>query len=300
MGPDFAFDKSLPFFVPPNPVPIEAFANGHFKAGLQVDLVINGGSIDAHIPFNIFADTIYNKTTDTLQIHTSAELAPGGGFTTTGPEGSVDLKFILDFLANVGIEDALGLGIGLSKTLSLQPDPIHLPPFPISSTSPDLPYTVPLPAGLSISFDWPHLSVADNAQNGNLISGDKASNNFIQLNADLDFAAAQLFPLFAPIEAVLDPDPTSDSNFELFDLDVKGGANFLQKFVLEALGLTGTVTLEDNEQHPFGQDWVIHNASKVDGADANNTSTSRVGDAQRDATQHDVNRLQYWGPARPA
>ena len=271
VGPDFPFNESAPFFDPPNPIPLEASIQGHFKAGLQVDLHIEGGSIDAHIPFDITADTLYNKTTDTLLIHTGAELAPGGGFKTTGPEGSVDLKFILDFLATVGIEDALGLGIGISKTLSLQPDPIHLPPFPVSSTSPDLPYTVPLPAGLSIGFDWPHLSVADNAQNGNLILGDGASNNFIQLNADLDFAAAQLFPLFAPIEAILNPDPTSDSNFEIFDLDVKGGANFLQKFVLEALGLTGMVTLEDGEHNPFGQDFVIHNASKVDGLDANNT-----------------------------
>ena len=64
---------------------------------------------------------------------------------------------------------------------------------------------MPLPAGLSISFDWPHLSVEDEEQSGNMVSGDGASNNFIQLNSDIDFAAAQLFPLFAPIEAILRP-----------------------------------------------------------------------------------------------
>lgn len=64
VGPDFAFNESqllpnpFPPFLPPA---FRATAEGHFKAGLQVDLVINGGSIDAHIPFNIFADTIYNK-----------------------------------------------------------------------------------------------------------------------------------------------------------------------------------------------------------------------------------------------
>jgi hypothetical protein len=98
-------------------------------------------------------------------------------------------------LASLGIEDSFGLGIGVSQTLSLQSDPLSL--INLSSTSPDLPYKVRLPAGLSISFDWPHLSVQSSAQNGDTISGDGASNNFIQLNADLDFAAAQLFPLFA-------------------------------------------------------------------------------------------------------
>src|SRR5262245_23692051 len=129
---------------------------------------------------------------------------------------------------------------------------------------------MPLPAGLSIGFDWPHLSVHQEDQSGNTVSGDGASNNFIQLNADLDFAAAQLFPLFAPIEAVLDPDPLDPNNFELLDLDVNGGVNFLQKFVLNALGLDGTITFENGDQKTFhaGDTLpIIHNASRLDGPD---------------------------------
>jgi hypothetical protein len=271
LGPDIPFDQSLPFFVPPNPIPVEAFAKGHFKAGLQVDIHIEGGDIDAHLPFDITVDTTYNKTTDSLLIHTGAALAPGGGFDTTGPEGNVGLKFILDFVAELGIEDALGLGIGLSQTLSLQPPPLDL--FSASSTDPDLPFTVPLPAGFSLTFDWPHLSTVNEAQNGNEISGDGASNNFVQLNLDVDFAAAQLFPLFAPIEAILDSDPTSEDNFELLDLDVHAGANFLQEFVLKALGLGGTLTFENGDTRNFipGQDILIRNASALDGADADST-----------------------------
>jgi hypothetical protein len=253
------------------PAPVEAFAQGHFKAGLQVNIHIEGGAIDAHIPFDITVDTTYNKTIDSLLIHTDAALAPGGGFTTTGPEGNFSLEFILDFLAKLGVEDALGLGIGVSQTLSLQPDPLEL--ISASSTDPDLPYNVPLPAGLTLSFDWPHLSTTSDTQSGNTISGEGASNNFIQLNMDVDFAAAQLFPLFEPIEAVLDPDPTSEDNFELLDLDVNGGANFLQKFVLNALGLGGTLTFENGTSQAFvpGRDIVIRNASSLEGADANNT-----------------------------
>jgi len=269
VGPNISFDESAPFPIPAPPFVLEAFAKGHFKTGLQVDIHLEGGAIDAHLPFDITVDTTYNKTTDDLLIQTGAELAPGATFTTTGPEGNVSLKFILDFLAEVGIEDPLGFGIGLSKTLSLQPDPIDLLPIPVSSTSPDLPFTVPLPAGLSISFDWPHLSVHQEDQSGNTVSGDGASNNFIQLNADVDFAVAQLFPLFAPIEAVLDPDPLDPNNFEILDLDVNGGANFLQKFVLNSLGLDGTLTFENGHQETFQQNIpIIHNASTLDGPDA--------------------------------
>jgi hypothetical protein len=144
----------------------------------------------------------------------------------------------------------------------------------LSSTSPDLPYNVPLPAGLSISFDWPHLSVQQDDQSGNVVSGDGASNNFIQLNWDVDFGVAQIFPLFAPIEAVLDPDPLDPDNFEILDLDVSGGANFLQNFVLEALGIGGTLTFENGDQKTFlpGQDIpIIPNASSLDGPDEGTT-----------------------------
>ena len=42
----------------------------------------------------------------------------------------------------------------------------------LSSTSPDLPYNVPLPAGLSISFDWPHLSVQQEDANTFLVEAE--------------------------------------------------------------------------------------------------------------------------------
>jgi hypothetical protein len=270
LGPNLSFDKSLTFLTPTfPPVPAEAFARGHFKTGLQVDLHIEGGQIDAHLPFDVTVDTTYNRTTDSLLIQTGAELAPGARFETRGPEGAVRLAFVLDFLAELGIEDALGLGIGVSETLKLAPPPLEL--LNLSSTSPDLPYTLPLPGGLSLGFDWPHLSVASETQSGTLLSGEGASNNFIQLNLDVDYALAQLFPLFAPIEAVLDPDPLAEDNFELLDLDVSGGANFLQKFALEALGLRGTLTFEDGTTRgPFvlGDILpVIRNASNLDGGD---------------------------------
>jgi len=94
------------------------------------------------------------------------------------------------------------------------------------------------------------------------------------LNLDVDYAAAQLFPAFAPIEAVLDPDPTSETNFELFDLDINAGANLLQNFVLDALKLDGTLIFENDQTFDFkvGDDLpIIRDASSLDGPDSNDT-----------------------------
>src|SRR5262249_41870877 len=71
-GTAFAIDKSL--FLGPN-VSLDAdlglaTTEGHFKAGLTADLHIQGGAINAHIPFDITVDTTYNTTTDTLLVHT--------------------------------------------------------------------------------------------------------------------------------------------------------------------------------------------------------------------------------------
>jgi Cadherin-like domain len=273
IGPDIPFDESVTFITPTiPPLPVTASVEGHFKVGLQVNVTFDGGAITAHLPYDITIDTTYNETTDSLLIQTGAALALGSNFSTTGPEGSIDVAFIVDFLAKIGLEDGIAGIVGIDKTFAFQPDPLHLIDF--SGTSPDLPFTVPLPAGLSINLDWPHLSGGSTGQSGSQILGEASSNNFIQLNLDVDFAAAQLFPLFAPIEAVLDPDPTSETNFELFDLDINAGANLIQKFVLDALTLGGTLTFENNQTKDFlvGEDIpIIHNASSLDGPDLDHT-----------------------------
>ena len=78
--------------------------DGHFKAGLTADLHLQGGAIDAHIPFDITVDTTYNKTTDTLLIHTNDALAKtGASFTTSGPEGNLTFGFLIDAAIDAGI-----------------------------------------------------------------------------------------------------------------------------------------------------------------------------------------------------
>ena len=265
----------LPLFLGPN-VSLNAdlvlaTTEGHFKAGLTADVHLQGGAIDAHIPFDITVDTTYNTTTDSLLIHTGAVLASGGGFSTTGPEGNFSLGALLDFA--IAIKDpVLGHiiysyntpGNVLSGTLAA-----------FSSTSPDLPSTLSVPFG-SISLDWPHLSTTSTTPTGNMISSDGTSNNFITLTADLDYMAAYFFPIFQPVEEFIGPDITDDdpeSTFQWLDLKASIGANLLQEFVLKALGLGGTLIFEDGttQNFVFGQDILIPNASHLEGDDANGT-----------------------------
>ena len=275
IGPDIPFNESQTFLVPvvgPIPLPVDASVEGHFKVGLQVNVTFDGGAITAHLPYDITIDTTFNETTDSLLIQTQAALAAGANFTTTGPEGSVDIAFVIDLLAKVGLEDGIAGVIGIDQTFALQPDPVHLIDF--SSTGPDLPDIIPLPGGFSITLDWPHLSGGSTGQSGNEVEGAASSNNFIQMNLDVDAAAGQYFPLFEPIEAVLDPDPTSETNFELLDLDINAGANLLQKFVLDALKLDGQMKFENGQNLNFkvGDDIpIIRNASGLDGPDLNHT-----------------------------
>jgi len=273
IGPNIPFDESQTFLTPTIiPVPVTASAEGHFKIGLQVNVTFDGGHITAHLPYDITIDTTYNETTDSLLIQTGAALESGANFTTTGPEGNVDVSFVIDFLAKLGLEDGIAGVVGIDKTFALQPDPFHL--FGFSSTGSDLPDIVPLPGGFSITLDWPHLSGGSTGQSGNEVLGAASSNNFVQFNVDADAAAAFYFPLFEPIEAVIDPDPTSESNFELFDLDLSAGANLLQKFVLDALKLDGKLIFENNQTVNFkvGDALpIIRNASNLDGPDLNNT-----------------------------
>ena len=277
-GTAFSIDKSF-FLGPDIPLDQDLFlfaTEGHFKAGLTADLHIQGGAINAHIPFDITVDTTYNTTTDTLLVHTGAALASGGGFTTTGPEGNFSLGALLDFAFALNAIDPTGIfppsnvfsystpSNVLSGTLAA-----------LSSTSPDLPIALDVPFG-SISLDWPHLSTTSTTPSGNTISGSGASNNFIDLTADLDYMASYFFPILQPVEEFIGPDitdPDPESTFQWLDIKAGIGANLLQNFVLKALGLGGTLAFENDTMQPItlGGDVVIKHASSLEGNDPNHT-----------------------------
>ena len=152
--------------------------DGSFKVGFTDDILLQSGEINAHIPVNITVDTTYNTTTDSLLIHTQGLLATGGGFTAIGPEGHYDLGFLVSILIDAGI-----LTDGeqsYSTTSSAFPGVV---PNPFSSEHE--PFTTSFGQS-QLKLEWPHLSVTNETQVNNEISGDNASNNFIEFDADVD------------------------------------------------------------------------------------------------------------------
>jgi hypothetical protein len=255
-GIDQPFDLDVPFPIPVPPFVAVATAEGHVKAGFQSTIHLQAGDIDATVPFDISVDTNYNKTTDALLISPAAALGAGGTFMTTGPEGFFKLDFIFEYLLEAGVEFPIDLTTSIGDSIQEKL---------IDFDSQDAAITLPLPAGLSISLAWPHLSTNGSQATATTLEGDGASNNFLQINLDVDQLAAYFFP---PI-GVLDPEPTNPDNFEWLDLDVNAGLNFLQNFILTAAGIVGTITFENGVTQAFSflSDLLIQNASTLDADD---------------------------------
>jgi hypothetical protein len=235
---------------------------GHFKAGFVADLHITGGEIDARLPMNIGIDTTYNKTTNSLLIETSALLASGGSFTASGLGGSFDLGFLVDALIDIVLVPTLTV----NETVSVFPSVL-----PFDSTS--SPYFSSIPSWGSIGLAWPNLSVTKESENlvNGTVTGDGASNDFIELTADLDALAlslvgagpvADLLRLIGPDYQDADPEIT----FQYLDVGITASANLLQQFVLDVVDVGGTLTFEDGSTQSFtlGDDIVIRNAATLD------------------------------------
>ena len=225
------------------------------KAGFQIDIHLEGGGIDATVPVNVTVDSTYNKTTDTIYLTSSAALASGGSFQTHGPEGSLYLALIFNYIAY------------FSAFSDFLPD-INIGPFSSNNTLPiidlntsDPAYVVSLLNGaIEVAVEWPHISVNNDP---GLMSGSGASNNILQTTLDVD-AWANL--ILGGALTFLDADTSTESNFELADLDLVGGLNLLQSFGITLAGQTVDLVLEDGVHFlmTFGTPLTITNASSHD------------------------------------
>lgn len=221
------------------------------KAGFDIDVHFEGGQIDATVPIDVTVNTTYNKTTDTVYIDPYLSLGLGGSFTTQGPEGSFLLDFIFEASANLHASllwfDVYKDGFTENRSENI---------FDLDSSDPASVYTL-LGGLIDIGFEWPHLSVTGG------LSGSGTSNDFLFLTLDVDQLANLLL---GGALSFIDPNPTDPDNFELIDLDITGGLNFIQEF---ALGLAATSTmlvLEDGTEFAltFGTPMTISNVSQYD------------------------------------
>lgn len=276
-----------------------AGVDGHIQLGLQSTLQFNGGEIDATAGYDLTVETNFNKTVDTLLIDTSAALT-GTHFDTVGPEGSYLLAFLYDVAlhayAGVNIDlGALGSVGGQADLLNLSFGPGSVPILDINSQ--DLGGTINLPPPLdafSLDFAWPHLTTS--ASGGSIVDSSGASNNFLQLNLDLDQLVADL--LFGGANP-LDP-PRIDfgpvyADANLLNVVLSAGLNFLQQFEMAMGSIHGTLLFEDgsSQAFTFGDSLQIEHASAIDAGGNNDGHVDFAFALAPDSTLHNDTDLGF-------
>jgi hypothetical protein len=267
--------------------PFVAGIDGHVKLGFQSTLHFEGGDIDALADYDVMVETNYNKTVDVLLIDTSA-LLTDASFFTEGPVGSYMLDFVYDILLNayagVSIDfgsidfDPLGiipgdqtLSLGsIDETLNVStgnigPGSINI----IDLDSDSLGGTIDFPPpadSLSLDFAWPNITTSG-TDPLNPVHSMGASNNFLQLNLDVDDVLATILGLpvnpLHPVDFEVGP---FFADVDLLNVFVNAGLNFLQEFDMTMGDLTGVLMFEDGSNSLFtiGDSLQISDASLID------------------------------------
>jgi hypothetical protein len=195
------------------------------KAGVQVDLNINGGSFSATLPFNITLNDVYNKTTDTLQVNGTDSALPGT-LDTIGPGGNFDLKLIFQALASVGGQLCAGVCVGSHTTI---------PQFGKTSSvlsvdSANAHDTFPL-GPFTLSLTYPQVNTHGTGTTS--ISSSKMAQG-LGLSIDVVEAILDAFIGTDPLKGDLD----GFGSYDLLSANLKAGLNLQQQFDLTNTGLT--------------------------------------------------------------
>lgn len=239
------------------------------RAGLESDLFISGGEVDANVPFQLDFDTSFNRASDVLRVDTGGALLPGGGFDTTGPFATYQLDFVFELDWDLFIEV-------IDVTL-LDLDPAAIDTgfniFDYDSRTSD-PISVEVVTGVTVDFEWPTLDTVGSEGATGAYSSSGASNNALQLNVNVLDVAFNFLGLPNPLENTIDfHDEVTDTgvivNWELLGLDLFAGLNFLQDFeiTVDANSIAGALTDETGGMHDFmlGDSLDFYGASSLDG-----------------------------------
>ena len=143
---------------------------------------------------------------------------------------------------------------------------------------------------LSVDFAWPTVETSGTT------SSSGASNNFLQLNLDLDQLISDI--AFDGVDP-FDPPSVSVGPFyadpDLLNIVASVGANFLQDFALSLGKVEGTLLFEDgsSQAFTFGDNLTIANASAIDAAGNNDGHVDFTFEVTPDATLNNDTSLGF-------
>jgi hypothetical protein len=210
------------------------------KAGFQADLNVNAGSFNGQLPFNVTLNDTFNKTTNTLEIDPSESQLGGGGFTTQGPGGSLEIDLVFDVIAKAH-------GGPLNLTLSTFVDKVL-----IQKNSSTLGHSFSLPDGLgSVTVNWPQVNTTGSNPNPGTIEATGTSKPIFNLNID---------PIAVVLDAILGSDPLKGSvgslpgvqiSYTILAATLAPGVDVQQTFDLNASGLTPVLKNGSGTTIPF-------------------------------------------------
>ena len=237
------------------------------KAGFQSTLNFEGGDIDANLAYNFEVDTNYNKTTDMLLI-SSSQLLTGGDFVTQGPQGSYKLDFIFNYDISAAVTYDIGVDSGTIVRVDIYGNNTQNI-LDLDSENLALEIRFPDPFGsLSATLAWPNIATDASASPPppGEYTASGSSNNFLQLNLDVDQALADIFLRGANPFSLSANVGVAGGTLDLLDLDIYGGLNFLQSFLMQEQGIAATLHFENgfNQAFVFGDDIELSNASLID------------------------------------
>ncbi|MDY7014731.1 MAG: PEP-CTERM sorting domain-containing protein [Cyanobacteriota bacterium] len=241
------FEIPIPFFDDID-IGFSAFTNG--KVGLQSTLDLNGGTVNALIPVNLFL-TLPDEPVlkgETFVVQSGFSFADTATFNTSSPDASYNLDFIFDVAAGIDVNPGFDLGFDIDKSSNL-----------VSFDSGDLSFEIDSNFGnLGVSF--PEIETTGSLSGSHQLAS-SGEDEFLEGTLDVDAIATSLFGL-PPLQGSKSVNlPIVDDlgfSYNLLDIETAASLSVLQSFFLTGT-LPALFTLENGTQIPFkiGEDIAI-------------------------------------------
>ncbi|MFL6726113.1 MAG: beta strand repeat-containing protein [Sphingomicrobium sp.] len=227
-------------------------ATVYLKSGFQADLHIDSGTFAGDLPFQVNLANTYNEINHALQVDPTDSQAGGGGFTTTSPNGSFGLDFILDIVARIYTAGDIGnASTGFST---------HIFQTLVHFNSSTLATSFDLPDGFgTVAIAWPTVNTVGSNPNPGPITSQGVSNPIFQLNID---------PIAVVLDLLFGSDPLKGTlfggavSYTILAATLAPGVDLQQNFNLTAALTDGTITPHGGvgQSFNFGSPIIIPNS----------------------------------------